>query len=355
MRDNMDETHFKKKLKELEDVKGKTNELITYLIPPDKHMDEARRHVESEIAETKNIKSKQTRKSVTSSLKHIRNQLKHIKETPDHGLIIFVGETEEGRVSEFIEPPKPLNTSDYRCGSKFHTEKMEELLGTGTRCGLIVISRGEASMGVFDGKNVTKINHLESNVPSKHKRGGFSQQRFERLNEEAKEKFFKKVSQEANRIFEDINKVIIGGHGKTKDDFIKDNHLSHEIKIIDSFSTNYSDESGLEELVDKARDVLDEMELMEERNLVNDFMKKIKTDDGLVAYGNEEVKTMIERGAVDTLLVSEDLDIDKIEGLSESVKKMGGDVKMISTESEKGEIFKNTFAGIGAFLRYRQN
>jgi len=346
---------FKKKINELKSYKGKNNELITYLIPSNKHMDDARKHIGSEIAETENIKSKQTRKSVKSSLKHIRNGLKQVQQTPKNGLAVFVGETDDKRVSEFIEPPKPLKTSDYRCGSRFHTQELEEMLTTGPKCGLIVISRGEASLGVFDGKNISNTNYMESGVPSKHKKGGFSQQRFERLNEQAKENFFKKVSKKANTTFKKIDKVIVGGHGKTKDDFIKSNDLDHKIKVIGKYSTNYTDESGLKELVDKAKDTLNKMELSEERELVNEFMKKIKTNEGLVAYGDEKVNTMIQRGAVDTLLISEDFDIDKIENLKDSVENMGGKVKIISTESNKGDIFLNTFGGIGAFLRYKQN
>jgi len=353
--DNMEKEIFKKKLKELKKYRGSNNELVSYYIPHNKSINYARSHIENEVAETENIKSKHTRKNVKKALKHIKNNLKWLNEIPDYGLIIFVGETEEQFVSEFIEPPEPLDISDYKCGSKFYTEPIDEFLDDKEEVGLIVVSRGEATLGVFNGKNISRTKYIESQVPSKHQAGGFSQQRFERDTERAKNEFFKEVSKEANRVFEGIDKVILGGHGKTKDDFRKDNKLRHDLEIADSFSTNYTDESGLEELVDKAKSTLDEMEMIEERKMVDKFMEMIKTDEGLVEYGEDEIRTMINVGAVDKLMISDDHSVEKIEEFKELVEQKGGEIEVISTDSNKGKIFSNTFNGLGAFLRFRYN
>lgn len=346
----MIEELFKKKIKELEDFRGNNNELITYFIPYDKDIDDARRKISNEISESENIKSKQTRKSVKSSLSHILNKLKWFKETPNNGMVVFVGETDDGRISEFIEPPKPLEISNYRCGSTFNIEPLKGMFQSNVSCGLAVISRGEACIGKYNGYNITDVEHIESDVPSKHKKGGFSQQRFERLNEEMTENFFNDVGDKMRRKFSDNENIIIGGHGKTKDDFAK--KLRNDFNIIDKHGTNYSDESGLKELLDKAEDTLEKLEIADERKLVKKFMRMLKSEPYLVEYGEDKVKTSLMVGAVSDLLISEDLESDKILELKSSVEEKGGDAHIISTESPKGKIFRDTFGGIGAILRY---
>jgi len=345
----MDEHIFKKKIKELEDCRGANNELVSYYVTG--NLQDARSHIQSEIAETENIKDKGTRKNVKKALKHISGNLKWIEEIPPYGLVIFVGETNDGFISEFIEPPKPLEFSDYKCGSNFYIEPLQGLLDDDKEVGLIVVSRGEAAIGVYNGKTIVESKYIKSQVPSKHKAGGFSQQRFERDTERAKNEFFDILSEQANALFDDIDGVILGGHGKTKDDFKKDNELRYDLEIIDVYSTNYTDESGLNELVDKAQRTFDELEMAEEKSLVDEFMRGIKEGSN-VEYGESKVRTAINVGAVDKLLISDDYTIDDIEEFKELVQGQGGEVKIISTDSDKGKIFNDTF-GIGAFLRFR--
>src|SRR2546425_743847 len=90
----------------------------------------------------------------------------------------------------------------------------------------------------------------------------------------------------------------------------KEGYLHHELekKVLGTFDTGYTDESGLRELVANATDVLRDLDLMREKTLVQRLMEEIRKEDGgLAAYGEDQVRRALEVGAVDTLLISEGL------------------------------------------------
>ncbi|HDD35844.1 MAG TPA: peptide chain release factor 1, partial [Archaeoglobus veneficus] len=189
--------------------------------------------------------------------------------------------------------------------------------------------------------------------------------------------------------------ILIGGPSPTKEEFYEGEYLHHELqkKIIGLFDVSYTDESGLYELVEKAQDALQELDLMREKRLMNRFLKEI-AKDGLAAYGEEEIRKYLSLGAVDTLLLSEDLRYERVkyrcpicnkeveitvrEGvekppvcekdgvameeverrdiileLSDLAEKMGSNVEFLSTESEEGSMLFNAFGGIAAILRFK--
>ena len=70
-----------------------------------------------------------------------------------------------------------------------------------TAYGLFVIDRSESAYGLASGKKHHCQEHITSQVPSKHGRGGQSAQRFERLIEEAAHNFFKKSAESSSHPF----------------------------------------------------------------------------------------------------------------------------------------------------------
>lgn len=64
---------------------------------------------------------------------------------PPNGLVVYTGTilTEEGKerkVNIDFEPFKPINTSLYLCDNKFHTEALNELLESDSKCALTLIT-----------------------------------------------------------------------------------------------------------------------------------------------------------------------------------------------------------------------
>ncbi len=395
---------FRRYLEELEKYEGRGTELISVYIPPKRPISDVIAYLRDEYGTSANIKSKTTRKNVMSAIESIMSRLKYFKMPPPNGLVVFVGHAikrgdQTEMVSYVLEPPEPVQSFIYKCDSKFYLEPLKAMLGDKDVYGLLVIDRKEATIGFLRGTRIEVVKHLDSMVPSKHHQGGQSSRRFERLIELAVHEFFKKVGDKANEVFlaeEKLKGILVGGPGGTKDSFLKGDYLHHELKkkIIEVFDVGYTDEYGLHELVEKASTTLKNLEVFKERQLLGRFFREIrKPDGGLAVYGEKEVREVLERGAVEVLLISDSLrefrvtwkcpqcgkeiretikggipekicpdcgvpmDIvekkDLIEEYYDIAEQFNTQVELISDESEEGKIFAKAFGGIAAILRYK--
>ncbi|EKF86342.1 peptide chain release factor aRF-1 [Methanobacterium formicicum] len=396
----------KRTLKELSDKKGRGTELVSVYIPPDKQISDVVKHMREELSQSANIKSKQTKKNVQSAIEVIMQRMKLFPRPPERGLVLFVGMIPKGgpgteKMETYVfEPPEPVQTYTYHCNSQFFLEPLEEILEDKEIYGLAVIDRKEATIAVMKGKRIDIVKNLTSGVPGKHKAGGQSQRRFDRLIELAAHEFLKRIGDHMNDAFlelEGLKGVIIGGPGHTKEDFVNGDYLHHEIKqkIITTVDTSYTGEFGIREVIDKSMDILTEIDIMREKKLVQRFLTELVDENGLASYGEAEVRQNLINGAVEVLLLSEDVkskrytyecsscgsqeeETVKNEGeaqektckncgetikvassediISDFVKlaeEVGSDVEVISTETEEGMQLLRAFGGIGAILRYR--
>ena len=394
---------FKRALEEIKDIHGRGTELVSVYVPPDKQISDVANYLRNEYSQSQNIKSKRTNKAVTGAIESILARLKYFKAPPENGVIFFVGEAptsgDQTRQVQFVlEPPEPITSFMYRCDSEFYIEKLWDMLDEKMTFGLIVIDRSESTVGLVKGKRIVSIKNINSMVPSKHGRGGQSQLRFERLIEIAAHEFYKKTAEVANEAFlaqANLKGILIGGPGPTKEFFVKEEYLNHELrkKIVDTFDVCYTDEYGLKELVEKAKESLTDLDLMREKALMQKLLEEIrKSDGGLAAYGEEQVRHALGLGAVETLLVSEGLrkkrvtlkcpqcnwsgqvtvdktedarcpacptatptiesSLDFVDAFYEDAGKVGTKVELLSIDSEEGEMLMKAFGGIAAILRY---
>ena len=219
----------KRTLKELSEKKGRGTELVSIYIPPDKQISDVVKHMREELSQSANIKSKQTKKNVQSAIEVIMQRMKLFPRPPERGLVLFVGMIPKGgpgteKMETYVfEPPEPVQTYTYHCDSQFFLEPLEEILEDKEIYGLAVIDRKEATIAIMKGKRVDIVKTLTSGVPGKHKAGGQSQRRFDRLIELAAHEFLKRIGEHMNEAFLDIENlkgVIIGGPGHTKEDFL---------------------------------------------------------------------------------------------------------------------------------------
>jgi len=394
---------FKKAMQDIVDIRGRGTELISVYIPPSKMISDVMAYLRNEYSQSSNIKSKSTMKNVQGAIDSIMARLRTYKSPPPHGIVIFCGEVPRAgdqtrMVQHVLEPPEAVTTFFYRCDSQFYTEPLLGMLLDKKTYGLITLDRSEATLGLLTGSKVVVIKNFDSMVPRKHRQGGQSQQRFERLIEIAAHEFYKKIADNATEVFlnrPEMMGLLIGGPGATKDYFVKEGYLHHELqkKVVDTFDTGYTDEYGLRELVENARSAITDIELMHEKELIQRLLTEIRNSDGgLSAYGEEVVRNATEAGAADVLLLSEGLnkrriyvrcpnghsyaftapelpdriackecgsgvdvenDIDLVDDFFELADKFSTNVEIISADSEEGEMLMKAFGGIAAILRYR--
>ena len=404
---------LKKILNMLASKEGRGTELISLYIPPGKQISEVMNMLREEYGTASNIKSTTTRKNVQDAIVKVQQRLKLFKETPETGLVIFCGAVpQNGAGTEKIEtyviiPPEPINIYLYRCDSRFHTEHLQELLREKEAYGIILIDATAATLAVLQGRRIEIVREVTSGVPGKTRAGGQSARRFERLREMRLQEYFRRVGEHANEVFlpiENLKGIIIGGPGPTKYDFEKGDYLNYQLKekIIDTVDTAYVDEQGVKEVVDKAPEIMRKIRYIEERQIIQRFLYEIGHDTGLATYGEEAVRKALEAGAVQTLLLSEGLDIarvkikcsacsyeeqqtvrgpmlmsfeqslvgkpcpkckapslsivDKqelIEDFAKLAEYTNTEVEIISDETEEGQMLKNSFGGIAAILRFK--
>ena len=398
----------KKTLEELQNMRGMGTELVTVIIPPDRLISDVRGQLGQEGAQAANIKSKLTRKHVGDAIESSISVLNRYKNAGEYGIAIFVGHVIVGNnktrlVTVVIDDPPEIFTSfRYRCDSTFELTQLEDMLIDRTSYGLFVIDRGEAAYGIASGKRIHCQEELQSNIMGKHRQGGQSAQRFERLIEEAAHNFFKRATEHACNYWlpnlADIKGIIVGGPGQTKDFVVKNDYFHHEVKKLirePFFDVGYSNESGLRELVQRAGNLMDQIELDAERELVDNFLREVMQAHPKATYGEMMIRSALDQGAVDTLLLSEGLrkrrvgwyckpcsheweatqnsrseipdcpkcgsedvreDPDRTRDIIDELTELAGHtsakVSLISMDSEEGATLQTSFGGIAALLRY---
>ncbi len=400
----------KNALDDLSGMRGMGTELVTVIIPPDRAIHDVRQQLSQELGQAANIKSKQTKKHVSDAIESAVSSINNMRETPPNGIAIFTGHVIVGnnktRMTTIVldDPPEPFRSFRYRCDSTFEVTQLEDMLIDKTCYGIFVIDRGEAAYGLASGKSVHCQEEMQSNIMGKHRQGGQSAQRFERLIEEHAHKFFKRAAEHASNywlgLMENMEGIIIGGPGATKDQVLKGEFFHHEVaKLVrkPTFDVGYSNESGLRELVQRAGGLMHEIELDAERQLVDQFLSEIMQQHPKATYGEMMLRSALEQGAVDTLLLSESLrkvrqgytcrqcqhdwqitiersiemppcpscnaaadqvreDPDNTISLMDELTVLAGhsssNVKLISMDTEEGATLMEAFGGLAALLRY---
>jgi peptide chain release factor subunit 1 len=352
---------IKKFLAELEAKRARHTELISVYVPAGYNLDKIRQQLSGEAGTARNIKSSTTRKNVQDALERMLRTLSLHKHTPPNGIAIFAGNVTERegqsdvRVWEII-PPTPIKVKVYRCDQTFFLDPLKDFTNIREIYGLVVIDRQEGNIAILKGKAIIPIKSYDSVVPGDTKKGGQSAARFSRVRDGLLKDFFKTVADGVNKQFlgdKDIKGILVGGPGPNKENFVNGNFILTPIKekIIGVLDTGYTGQQGLEELVAKAQDLLAQEEIMKEKISVNRFLDVLATKPKFAAYGEEEVTQAIEAGAVELLLISEDIDPQKVDILAEEAEKFKGEWVVVSTDTSEGVQLKN-LGGIAAILRY---
>ena len=184
-----------------------------------------------------------------------------------------------------------------------------------------------------------------------------SAQRFARLREGSLKEHYKKICEYMKDQFlplgNNLKGIIVGGPGTTINDFLNHEYLTGDLKkkILGTKDLSYTEEFGLQELLDKCGDLLAEEEVAREKKIMERFFKQFMENPKKIVYGEKETLKALEMNAVGELLLSENLPEDKIFELEEQAQKGGADVKIISVETREGVQLRD-LGGIAAILRY---
>lgn len=355
------EYELRKLIKKLEKIKASATELVSLYIPSDYDINTVKNQLSQELSLSSNIKSKQTRKAVLSSIEKAIAELKRYNQTPNNGLIIFTGDTEQNPNKQNTESfvlddlPMPLSIRMYRTEPKFILDPLKDMLEEKNVFALISLDKNDAAIAIIKGSSVKTLAVLDSMVPGKMRAGGQSAQRFSRVRDGLIKAWYEEVAKKTNDVLlpiEDLKGIIVGGPSQAKIGFLDDPDLSGELKkkVLATIDTGYAGEDGIPELLSKSEEILSEEKIFIERRLVQDFFGRLAKDDK-VTYGYNDVLQAINLGAVEKVLLVDGIDENKIDEIMNLCKNFKTIVKIVSDQTPEGEQLK-LMGGIGAFLRY---
>jgi len=343
---------IRKMIQKISKISGRGTELITVYIPKNKQLHEVITNLREEQGTADNIKSDLTRTHVVDSLSKVIQRLKLYKKTPKRGLVIFCGalQREEGgppgseviKIFE-IDPPKDLKTFLYRCDDHFHVDILKDMLKDDNLIGFLAIDAKDAGWGILHNDKIQVLKETSSGVAGKHRQGGQSAKRFQKLREMELGYYFNRVAQITREYFIDIYPIkglIISGPGPTKEEFVNENYLEYRLQdmIITTIDASYAGSEGIREAFEKSSEILSKFRLVEEKQIVEKLFKQINSNSGLGVYGLNEIINYLKNNVVDTIIITDTIGLYRIESECNrchyTQEKIIEQAKVIQTKTE---------------------
>lgn len=391
-------------IKFLTNARGNGTSMITLIIPAGSQISMPTKMLVEEYGTAQNIKSRVNKLSVLSAITSAQQRLKLYRFIPKNGLCIFCGtcviDDKEKKYTLDFEPFKPINKSLYMCDNKFHAEPLAELLDDDARYGFIVIDGHKTLYGILTGNHRTTLQTFCVDLPKKHNKGGQSSNRFARLRQESQHNYVTKTAELSTHHFisnnaPNVTGLIIAGSANFKDELVKSDHFDPRLKkiILKMVDVSYSGENGFNQAIELSKECLSSLRYVKEKILLEKFFTNLSMDTGLICFGIRDVEYALESGAVEQLIVWEDLQLSRYEykpeindngtslpdhgydensntseasrdreivekklyteWISENYERFGCKLEFISDNSSEGTQFCKGFGGLGAILRFQ--
>ena len=343
---------IRKTIEELSKIAGRGTELITVYIPKGKQLHEVITILKEEQGTADNIKSDLTRTHVVDSLSKVVQRLKLYKKTPERGLAIFCGAlprevggppgSEVVKAFE-IDPPKDMQTFLYRCDDHFHVDILKNMLKDENMIGFLAVDAKDAGWGLLHGDKIEVLKETSSGVAGKHRQGGQSAKRFQKLREMELTYYFNRLATITREYFIDIYPIkglVISGPGPTKEEFINNNYLEYRLQnmIIATIDASYSGSEGIREAFAKSSDILSNFRMVEEKQIVEKLFNEINNNTGLGIYGLDDIINHLKNNIVDKIIITDNTELYRIESKCKKCEhvqeKIVERIKVISTKTE---------------------
>lgn len=399
---------IRKLIQSLSRARGNGTSMISFIIPPGEQIARSARLLAEEYGTASNIKNRVNRQSVLDAISSTQNRLKLYNKIPETGLVIYCGtiltdDNKEKLVNIDIVPHKAINTSLYKCDNKFHTKPLEELLESDDKYGFIVMDGSGCLYGVLSGNTRTVLHKLSVDLPKKHGRGGQSAVRFARLRLEKRHNYLRKCAELAVQFFitndkPNVSGLILAGLAEFKNDLAETDMFDQRLKrvILDIVDVSYGGENGFNQAIELCQETLRGVKFIQEKKLITNFFEEIANDTGKYCFGIRDTIAALDAGAVETLLVYEDLEIWRhslrsptgekkvlyltpeqenggayikdengvewedeeekvllVEWIAQNFQRFGCTLQFVTNKSQEGSQFLKGFGGLGGLLRYR--
>jgi peptide chain release factor subunit 1 len=390
---------LKKIAQKLRDARGSGTSMISMWVPPGGQVCQLNRMLTEEYGTATNIKSRVNRLSVLDAITSTQQRLKRYSKIPPNGLLLFCGTilTEDGkekRVTIDLEPPfKPVGSTLYMCDSRFHVDIFKDLIDQEDAYGFIIMDGCGCLYGTIQGSTRRVLQQFSVELPKKHGRGGQSSVRFARLRMEARHNYVRKVAENAvvNFISNDrcnVRGVVLAGSADFKTELSRSDLFDPRLStaVIAIIDIAYGGMAGFNQAIHLTSEAMGNVRFTQERRLICQFMTEIQMDSGKICYTIPDTIKALEMGAVEKLIVWEQLptecrivrhkttgeetgwfetadpdpavyamepSIPFVEWIANHYTRYGAVLELITDCSAEGTQFVKGFSGVGGLLRWK--
>ena len=217
--------------------------------------------------------------------------------------------------------------------------------------GFIIVDGTEVLYATKKGHHVTTLHRFSEDLPNRHKKGGQSAPRFQRLREERKDAYVSKICELATKLFVRadgcipfISGLIVAGYGTTK------NHVESALDkqlaklVIGTIVLSDSGKKGLQQAIESSTFLIQSATNAPASMALKQFFEEVQNDTKRAVYGQKDVNRCIELGLVKMILVSK-------ENEGHIKQKIDCVLHCFENTSEQTALFQG-FGGIGALLHY---
>ncbi|CAA0809911.1 Eukaryotic peptide chain release factor subunit 1-3 [Striga hermonthica] len=408
---NIEIWKIKKLIKALEAAHGNGTSMISLIMPPRDQIARVAKMLGDEYGTASNIKSRVNRQSVLGAITSAQQRLKLYSKVPPNGLVLYTGTivTEEGKekkVTFDFEPFRAINSSLYLCDNKFHTEALNELLESDDKFGFIIMDGNGTLFGTLSGNTREILHKFTVDLPKKHGRGGQSALRFARLRMEKRHNYVRKTAELATQFYinaqtsqPNVAGLILAGSADFKTELSQSDMFDPRLqaKILNVVDVSYGGENGFNQAIELSAEILSNVKFIQEKRLIGKYFEEISQDTGKYVFGVDDTLKVLEMGAVETLIVWENLDVTRfilkntttgeiliknltkdqaadqknfrdaatnaelevqedmllLEWFANEYRKFGCTLEFVTNKSQEGSQFCRGFGGIGGILRYQ--
>jgi peptide chain release factor subunit 1 len=201
--------------------------------------------------------------------------------------------------------------------------------------GFIVMDGNGTLFGTLAGNTREVIHKFTVDLPKKHGRGGQSALRFSRLRDEKRHNYVRKVAELAVQHFITQDKVnvaglVLAGSADFKSELNQSDMFDQRLaaKVIKVVDVSYGGENGFNQVhlhaiassgswliaikaIELAAESLSNVKFVQEKKLIQHYFDEISQDSGKYCFGIDDTLKALELGAVETLIVWENLEITR--------------------------------------------
>jgi len=165
---------------------------------------------------------------------------------------------------------------------------------------LVLLNSNYAKIFSISLGKVEQEKNLSADIMNKHKKGGWSQARFQRLRKGAIHAFFSEVRDALEKIADE--QIVLAGPGQAKFQF--SDMLSKNLKerIVEVIDISIDDEK---ELLKESIHLISKLEERKSKGAVQQLKEEI-LKDGLAAYGFDDTLNAVKNGQVELLIIEKD-------------------------------------------------